>query len=96
MTRRRRTPDLRTTAECRDYGHAWDPYDGGRNRRGPFRVLICRRCLTERHQQLDRKGHVIGGSYKYEKDYLITGGKLTTDERGQLRLFDMDMFEKGD
>lgn len=95
MARRRAKVELRTIQECRDYGHSWVTYDGGHEGRyHRFRVLICHRCETERRQLLNLKGAVLKYNYKYQPGYQLEGGPMTAEERGQLRLYDLDQFEK--
>lgn len=82
---------------CRDYGHAWRPfqvYDVGRNYE---RVLRCTRCLTECAQYIARKGgRLVGGRrYTYPEDYLLKGlGYFSADDRGVVRLASLEADRK--
>lgn len=72
---------------CRDYGHAWTPYDAYRIPGGFNRRMRCRDCGTLREQLLDRSGDVLKGHYSYAEGYLIAGiGRLVGADRGRLRL----------
>lgn len=75
---------------CRDYRHAWQPHEGGKNSRGWWRTLRCDRCETLRTEHLDSRGDVLTRRYRYPQDYLVRGGPLTAGERGLLRLRHID------
>lgn len=72
---------------CRDYGHAWTPFDAFRIRGGFDQRMRCRDCGTIRRRVLDRRGEVITSSYVYVDGYLIEGiGRLVGADRGRVRL----------
>ena len=80
--------------ECRDYLHAWQPYNvdivgTGRNREYR-RTLRCGRCKVKRTQVLDYEGRLTGrGGYDYSEaaSYLVTGhGRLTASDRAAVRM----------
>lgn len=79
-------------AVCRDYQHSWAPSTGGKEKGGWYRTLVCTRCTTERREHLDKWGYVETRSYKYPEGFLVQGGggPLTADERGFLRLRNID------
>ena len=80
-------------AICRDLQHAWAPSMGGKlhNEKkrhiGYWRRLRCSRCGTERTEAMNKVGDVAKRSYSYPDGYRLEGGgKLTPDERANLRL----------
>lgn len=83
------------TLECRDYQHAWSPYDGGRRGHGWFRVLRCQRCKVKRHQNLHRNGEVQSTWYDYSDNpaYLVQGGRLAPHEKNAIRLHDLQKMD---
>lgn len=87
--------DMRTTEACRDLRHIWVQSRGGflngkNDRQGYFRVLVCQRCeKAERHQVLDRSGDVVKEQRKYDKTYLVKGGRLTPDELRMIRIINV-------
>lgn len=103
-TRRRKTPapppppDISDWARglpdayllCRDLGHVWTPHSAtwSRKERVFDRILRCQRCLTERRQTLNARGHPILGHYAYAKEYLAPKGavRLGVAERDSIRL----------
>lgn len=79
----------RAQIECRDYGHAWKPWQAEvlPGRRGFAQVLRCARCTTTRNRTLTRFGEVLTSHYIYPDGYLVSGmGRLTGADRGQLRI----------
>lgn len=74
--------------ECRDLSHQWTPFDAWKDAsRGFVRVLRCERCRSRKTQKLDRQGYVLTTSISYPQGYLRKeGGRLTQDERADLRL----------
>lgn len=97
---RKKKPEIRSipsdTLECRDYQHAWVPYDGGRRGSGWFRVLRCQRCKVKRHQNLLNDGSIQSTWYDYadNPNYLVKGGRLTAREKNAIRLHDLKKMEK--
>lgn len=64
--------------ECRDVGHLWSQISYGRptdrNTVVP-RVLVCGRCESERHEEINTKtGEKLSYSYKYADGYLLPRG----------------------
>lgn len=78
--------------DCRDFGHNWKPFDGGRDGRGWFRVMRCNSCKVTRHQKLDRGGDITKQWYDYSDnpDYILTGGRMTKREHSAIRLANME------
>lgn len=79
----------RGVADCRDIGHPWQR--GGSepgNNGGTDRIFNCPRCLKERTQHLDRRGYILGNSYRErDPDARITGaGAWDADKRAALRV----------
>lgn len=61
---------------CRSYGHAWDefnPIDMEAPWYGWRLSLRCLRCTTERHDNIDFKGKVMGRRYIYPQGYQQKG-----------------------
>jgi|SRR5215831_6997076 len=61
---------------CRSYGHAWDefaPIDLDAPTYGWRLSLRCLRCGTERHDNLDFKGKLMGRRYIYPQGYSQKG-----------------------
>lgn len=77
---------------CRDYQHSWAPSTGGKEKGGWYRTLVCNRCTTERREHLDKWGYVTSRSYKYPEGFLVEGGggPLSQDERGFLRIMNIN------
>ncbi len=88
----------RTHAHCRDYGHSWQPFRGGRVSGGWERQLRCDRCHTVRKQFINgRKGLIEGNRYIYPEHYHIGGlGPITGEDRGMVRIASiLDDIERG-
>jgi len=65
-----------TYLRCRSYGHAWDefaPIDMEAPWYGWRLSLRCLRCQTERHDNIDFKGKVMGRRYIYPDGYQQKG-----------------------
>lgn len=61
---------------CRSYGHAWDefaPIDLSAPVYGWRLSLRCLRCSTERHDNIDFKGRIMGRRYLYAEGYQQKG-----------------------
>lgn len=73
---------------CRDYGHAWEPFRGGRVNGGWERQLRCTRCHTVRKQFIAaRRGVIESSRYVYPEHYQVAGlGQISGDDRGQVRI----------
>jgi len=70
-----------THVKCRSYGHAWDefnPIDLEAPLYGWRLSLRCTRCHTERHDNIDFKGQVMGRRYIYAEGYSIKGAPQRT------------------
>jgi hypothetical protein len=70
------TPLDNTYVRCRSYGHAWDefaPIDLAPPLYGWRLSLRCTRCGTERHDNVDFKGQVMGRRYLYVDGYMQKG-----------------------
>lgn len=76
--------------ECRDFSHAWRPYDAVIDKQNKVieRVLICDRCKTTRHQVITMKGFIHKSSYTYAEGYLLKGAGhvMTQGDRAKIRL----------
>jgi hypothetical protein len=77
VQRRVRGPDIEVEAflKCRTYNHAWDefyPIDLEQPWYGWRLSLRCVRCQTERHDNIDFKGQVMGRRYIYPPGYQQT------------------------
>ena len=74
--------------ECRTLQHAWRATDVTIDGRVYIQHLRCMHgCGTVRHVRIDRRtGRIKGASYTYPDGYALTGGYLSADERGSLRL----------
>ena len=102
MPARKRTSHLRLMSEvesfaagldqshllCRELGHLWSPWTAGLTDGGGYvRILRCPRCLTERHQVLDGRAHVVSNVYRYPDGYQHKGlGRIVGEGRDMLRL----------
>jgi hypothetical protein len=70
------TPLDQTYVRCRSYGHAWDefsPVDMYAPMYGWRLSLRCIRCQTERHDNMDFQGRVMGRRYIYPDGYAQKG-----------------------
>lgn len=76
--------------ECRDFSHAWQPYDAVIDNQNKLieRILICERCKTTRHQVITMKGFIHKSSYVYAEGYLLKGAGhvMTQGDRAKIRL----------
>lgn len=79
---------------CRAYGHAWEPTTVKKDGILFLQGLICIRCKVERTISINPRSKLSesrGYSYKNAEGYLFKGGgALTPEERGQLRLFEVE------
>ena len=79
-----------TFTHCRDYGHAWEPFRGGRVPGGWERQLRCTRCHTVRKQFIGvRRGttEIDSNRYVQPEGYRVKGlGRITGDDRGKVRM----------
>lgn len=91
----RRVADIRAAIKdmdpvhthCRDYGHAWTPFRGGRVSGGFERQLRCTRCNTVRKQAINSKGVIGSNRYVYPEHYQIAGlGPISGDDRAKVRI----------
>jgi hypothetical protein len=74
---------------CRDFGHNWRPWTAQwvPQHRHYVESLVCTRCETTRHRQLDEWGGRLGNTYTYPDGYLLQNvGRLTEDDRNGIRL----------
>jgi hypothetical protein len=81
---------LDDAVRCRTYGHAWDeffPDDLGVPMYGWRLSLRCTRCLTERHDIVERTGAIGGRRYIYPEGYKMAGYEKPTREQMRLVLF---------
>jgi hypothetical protein len=84
---------------CRELGHLWRPYSGGRyEENGGFsRILKCHRCKTKREQEIDNRGLILSNKYIYPEGYQVEGlGRIVGEGRGVLRLQSMIRLTKED
>lgn len=73
---------------CREIGHIWQPYSAAwvAKLRRYERILRCSRCLTDRKQLLDPRGHIVSSSYDYPDGYAHEGGRIMGTDRDRLHL----------
>ena len=76
---------------CRDWGHSWKAYTvdiENIGRRKLFHeTLLCARCDTRKHRDINTIGEILKTSYTYPAGYLIPGwGRTTKNDRAALRL----------
>ena len=72
---------------CRDYGHSWGPFRGGRVPGGWERQLRCSRCHTVRKQFIARSGHIDNNRYVHPEGYKVQGlGAITGEDREKVRV----------
>lgn len=88
-----RGPDITDDAfvRCRTYNHAWDefnPVDMDPPWYGWRLSLRCMRCTTERHDNYDFKGQVMGRRYIYPDGYQTKGEDKPTKTEFREALFD--------
>lgn len=84
---------------CRELGHLWRPYSGGRFAEGDgfTRILKCHRCRTKREQEIDGRGMILANKYIYPEGYQVEGlGRIVGEGRGVLRLQSMIRLTKED
>jgi hypothetical protein len=75
--------------QCRLYGHPWRPSRATFNSRFRYYyvVQLCPRCLSERHAELNERGHIMASWMKYPEGYLTKKiGRIVGDGRDVLRL----------
>lgn len=73
--------------QCRDFGHAWQPYTARLAGAEYLSVIRCMRCGTERTRRIGQRGQVLATDYHYADGYQIHGlGRLTGTDRDMLRL----------
>jgi hypothetical protein len=91
----RRVADIRAAIKemdpvhthCRDYGHSWAPFRGGRVAGGFERQLACGRCHTVRRQFITARGVIESNRYVYPEHYQIEGlGPISGDDRAKVRV----------
>lgn len=83
---------------CRELGHLWRPYSGGRHSDGTgfSRILKCYRCKTKREQEIDSRGMILANKYIYPEGYQVEGlGRIIGEGRGVLRLQSLSRLKKG-
>ena len=91
-----------TVFECRDYRHAWEPMDAGKEPGGWWRIMRCSRCRSTREEHLNKRGEIIDGvagknrKYQYVPGFLRKpgSGRMTEEEKGALRLYDIQQVIK--
>ena len=88
-----------TYRQCRDFGHAWAAYTARWDKevKAFHRVLRCARCETERSQWVSQTGSLGSNSYYYPDGYSAPKGvgRLTADERAEIRLMGILTAERG-
>lgn len=75
--------------QCRDFGHAWRPYQAEYvpQRRQYVERLQCPRCSTMRVRLLDSRGAQLANHYAYPDGYQVKGiGRLSGSDRDAVRL----------
>jgi hypothetical protein len=75
---------------CRTYNHAWDefaPLDLQPPWYGWRLSLRCIRCATERHDNYDFKGQIMGRRYLYPDGYQTKGDDRPTKQEFREELF---------
>lgn len=79
------------TLACRDLGHNWQPATAKRVPTGYLRTLACDSCGAIKTQRLDHTGHILRTSMSYPDGYARPkgAGRLTTDDRATLRVFNI-------
>lgn len=77
---------------CRDFLHAWDPYDFHVRRNTVTRrnemneVVRCTRCGTIKTRVMTTNGEILRNSYQYPDGYqLKEQGLMTAADRNQIR-----------
>jgi hypothetical protein len=77
---------------CRDFLHAWDPYDFHVSRNAVTRrnemneVVRCARCGTIKTRIMTTSGEILRNSYQYPDGYqLKQQGLMTPADRNQIR-----------
>jgi hypothetical protein len=86
---------------CRDFGHPWKAYtvdvqNVGR-RKVFYETLLCTRCSTQKHREINSTGEIIRTSYSYPAGYLIPGwGRITKDDRAELRIAIIEILLSGE
>lgn len=79
-------------AECRTFGHGWEPYRPiGKRPPGWGRrfTLRCFRCGAERHDTIDSRGALSSRHYDYPTDY-----ELAADERPSREQLRLDLLKR--
>jgi len=75
---------------CRDFGHAWRPFDVkiSRKQQEIHRIFRClHECGTERTQVLSVDGYILRSFYSYPDGYVLSGlGRLDTSDRARIRV----------
>jgi hypothetical protein len=81
-------------AQCRDYGHPWQPSDAEwLTSENCYRVTLkCPRCTTLKIVLRNGRGAQLESHYEYPEGYAINGlGRLTGSDRDQIRLRSMGL-----
>lgn len=68
-------------ADCRDIGHSWSMYHSAWEGNIAYRYLSCKRCGTERHDNLSRFGGLVARRYVYPEGYLLDGSAVLASDR---------------
>lgn len=74
---------------CRLYGHIWQPLRATFHQTYRYfsTVQLCPRCKSERHAELNERGHVVSTAIHYPKGYLAEKvGRIVGDSKDALRL----------
>jgi len=74
---------------CRLYGHIWQPLRATFHQTYRYfsTVQRCPRCKSERHTELNERGHVVSTSIHYADGYLAERvGRIVGDSKDALRL----------
>jgi CobQ-like glutamine amidotransferase family enzyme len=85
-----RVAHMQTThIQCRDFGHAWQPYTVERipQRKRWAETLRCSRCRTHRVRFITETGALVGSTYRYVEGYRVEGvGRMDAGARAVMRL----------
>lgn len=83
--------------ECRTLMHAWKyttvlEHTNEDGSKSYTQGMQCLRCRTDKYQDLDKFGHIIGTRYVYPDGYLMSEGvALNVEDRAALRLRAIDI-----
>ena len=74
--------------ECRSLQHAWQGRTANYSARHRYYLvtMVCQRCGTAKHQELNDSGYILSSWYVYPTGYLSHTGRMSRDDLAVIRL----------